>query len=93
MTALNRKRGRHAGTGTSHETIPPQNEVSGGPQTPLQIGETGWRNGRLVVTGGPGQLAPDHQQGDIVQRRLTADELSHHRRTDRVGKICCDRPA
>jgi membrane protein len=40
MTALNPKRGRRA----SQETIPPQNEVSGGPQTPLQIGETGWRN-------------------------------------------------
>ena len=26
------------------ETIPPQNEVSGGPDTPLELGETGWRN-------------------------------------------------
>jgi len=26
------------------ETIPPQNKVSGGPRTPLEIGETGWRN-------------------------------------------------
>jgi membrane protein len=26
------------------ETIPPQNEVSGGPGTPLELGETGWRN-------------------------------------------------
>jgi len=26
------------------ETIPPQTKVSGGPRTPLEIGETGWRN-------------------------------------------------
>ena len=26
------------------ETIPPQNKVSGGPRTPLEIGETGWRS-------------------------------------------------
>ena len=26
------------------ETIPPQNEVSGGPATPLELGEAGWRN-------------------------------------------------
>jgi membrane protein len=26
------------------ETIPPQNEVSGGPGTPLELGGTGWRN-------------------------------------------------
>jgi membrane protein len=32
--------GRREGT----ETIPPQNEVSGGPDTPLELGETGWRN-------------------------------------------------
>ena len=25
------------------ETIPPQNEVSGGPDTPLELGEAGWR--------------------------------------------------
>ena len=30
---------RHTG-----ESIPPQNEVSGGPQTPLEIGGTGWKN-------------------------------------------------
>ncbi len=26
------------------EAIPPQNEVSGGPDSPLELGETGWRN-------------------------------------------------
>ena len=40
MTALNPRRGRHAG----QETIPPQREVSGGPETPLELGGTGWRN-------------------------------------------------
>ena len=28
----------------NRETIPPQNEVSGGPRTPLEIAEPGWRN-------------------------------------------------
>ncbi len=32
-------RSRHTG-----ESIPPQNEVSGGPETPLEIGGTGWKN-------------------------------------------------
>jgi membrane protein len=40
VTALNPRRGRHAG----QETIPPQKEVSGGPETPLELGETGWKN-------------------------------------------------
>jgi membrane protein len=26
------------------ETIPPQSETSGGPETPLELGETGWKN-------------------------------------------------
>ncbi len=37
-----RRDGSRRGEGT--ETIPPQNEVSGGPDTPLELGETGWRN-------------------------------------------------
>ena len=28
----------------TEESIPPQNEVSGGPETPLEIGGTGWKN-------------------------------------------------
>lgn len=32
------------GGAAAGETIPPQNEVSGGPETPLELGETGWRN-------------------------------------------------
>jgi hypothetical protein len=26
------------------QAIPPQTEVSGGPDTPLELGETGWRD-------------------------------------------------
>jgi membrane protein len=51
MTALNPRHGRHSGYGDaeqkghqSRESIPPQSEVSGGPQTPLEIGGTGWKN-------------------------------------------------
>ncbi len=40
MTPLNPRRGRHAG----QDTIPPQKEVSGGPETPLELGGTGWKN-------------------------------------------------
>jgi membrane protein len=32
------------GSAAGRETIPPQNEVSGGPETPLELGETGWRH-------------------------------------------------
>jgi membrane protein len=37
---MNPRHGRHA----SQETIPPQSQVSGGPQTPLELGGTGWKN-------------------------------------------------
>ncbi len=40
MTAPNPRHGRTAG----QETIPPQSEVSGGPETPLELGGTGWKN-------------------------------------------------
>jgi membrane protein len=40
MTAPNPRHGRNAG----QETIPPQNEVAGGPETPLELGGTGWKN-------------------------------------------------
>jgi membrane protein len=40
--------GRNGADGTQRrrgtETIPPQNEVSGGPDTPLELGKTGWRD-------------------------------------------------
>jgi len=46
MTELNPRHGRPA----SQETIPPQSQVSGGPQTPLELGGTGWKN-TLTRTG------------------------------------------
>jgi membrane protein len=41
--------GRNTGQSSSRkragtETIPPQDKMSGGPATPLELGETGWRN-------------------------------------------------
>ena len=45
MTALNPRHGRPGGdTGGGPETIPPQSQVSGGPETPLELGGTGWKN-------------------------------------------------
>ncbi|MBV9093917.1 MAG: YihY/virulence factor BrkB family protein [Streptosporangiaceae bacterium] len=45
MTASNPRRGRHtaADGAKSTETIPPQNKVSGGPETPLELGGAGWK--------------------------------------------------
>jgi membrane protein len=40
MTAPDPRHGRTAG----QETIPPQNEVAGGPETPLELGGAGWKN-------------------------------------------------
>ena len=52
MTRANQRHGRPAGRAESQqprarqagESIPPQNEVSGGPQTPLELGGTGWKD-------------------------------------------------
>jgi membrane protein len=53
VTTLNPRHGRHAdGDDTGREaraqekgeSIPPQSEVSGGPETPLELGGTGWKN-------------------------------------------------
>ena len=48
MTTLNPRHGRPADDGGAgrqgRETIPPQNETSGGPETPLGLGGTGWLN-------------------------------------------------
>ena len=51
MTRMNPRRGRHEGSGDddrndreTQESIPPQKKVSGGPSTPLELGETGWKN-------------------------------------------------
>jgi membrane protein len=42
MADTNHTRSEHLDS--KSETIPPQNQVSGGPDTPLELGETGWRN-------------------------------------------------
>jgi membrane protein len=48
MTTLNPRDGRPAAEGGAgrqdRETIPPQSQVSGGPETPLELGGTGWKN-------------------------------------------------
>ena len=56
MTALNPRRRRAADATNAgdaagpqdrdqrQETIPPQSQVSGGPETPLELGGTGWKN-------------------------------------------------
>jgi len=36
--------GPRSGSGQEQETIPPQSQVSGGPETPLELGGTGWKN-------------------------------------------------
>jgi hypothetical protein len=45
MAETDNQRGAGAGrNGAEGQAIPPQSEVSGGPDTPLELGETGWRN-------------------------------------------------
>jgi membrane protein len=44
MTETNHTRGHLPGSERSEESIPPQSQVSGGPSTPLELGETGWKN-------------------------------------------------
>ena len=46
MTTLNPRRGWSASEDDreAREAIPPQKEVSGGPETPLELGGTGWKN-------------------------------------------------
>jgi hypothetical protein len=76
MTALNARRGRHA----DQETIPPQNEVPGGPRTPLEIGETSWRN-TLKRTGK--KFARDRcsiTAGSLAYHWFLAHWLGHGRR-------------
>src|SRR5438067_1399236 len=45
--------------------------------TPATISTGNPASGTRVILSG--DLAPDHEQGDIVASRLTADESSHHR--------------
>ena len=80
MTTLNPRDGRHTDRGNGDgagrearaqehaESIPPQNEVSGGPQTPLELGGTGWKN-TLKRTGK--KFARDRAS-------MTASALAYH---------------
>ena len=64
MTAQHSRRGRPA----TQETIPPQNEVSGGPETPLELGGTGWKN-TLKRTG---------KKFTLDRCSMTAGSLAYH---------------
>ena len=44
MNQQHRAGQRRGGPQSAAEVIPPQAEVEGGPETPLEIGETGWRH-------------------------------------------------
>ncbi len=48
MTAVNPRQDRSAAEGEAapgvQESIPPQSQVEGGPETPLELGATGWKN-------------------------------------------------
>ena len=70
MTTLDPRRGRSAAEGDqeAQETIPPQNEVSGGPATPLELGGTGWKN-TLKRTG---------KKFALDRCAMTAGSLAYH---------------
>jgi membrane protein len=53
---------------SSTQSIPPQSEVSGGPQTPLEIGGTGWKN-TLKRTG---------KKFTLDRCSMTAGSLAYH---------------
>jgi uncharacterized BrkB/YihY/UPF0761 family membrane protein len=58
------------GSGSEHarETIPPQDATSGGPETPLELGSTGWKN-TLTRTG---------KKFAIDRCAMTAGSLAYH---------------
>jgi membrane protein len=64
LTGPNPRRGRPAG----QETIPPQSQVSGGPETPLELGATGWKN-TLKRTG---------KKFTLDRCSMTAGSLAYH---------------
>ena len=69
MTALNPRHGSPGSdTGGGRETIPPQSQVSGGPETPLELGGTGWKN-TLKRTG---------KKFAIDRCAMTAGSLAYH---------------
>ncbi len=44
MSHTDNTHGASAVTGKAGQTIPPENQVAGGPASPLELGTTGWRN-------------------------------------------------
>lgn len=48
--------------------IPPQSEVSGGPETPLELGRTGWRD----------TLKPSGKEVIADRCYMTAGSLAYH---------------
>jgi membrane protein len=72
MTAPDPRHGRHADDGDAgrpgREAIPPQDEASGGPDTPLELGATGWKN-TLKRTG---------KKFAIDRCAMTAGSLAYH---------------
>jgi membrane protein len=57
-----------AGSGREAEVIPPRSEVAGGPETPLELGETGWRH---VLTRAVKEFTAD-------RCAMTAGSLAYH---------------
>jgi len=70
MTTLDPRRGRSAAEGDrgGPGNDPPQNEVSGGPATPLELGGTGWKN-TLKRTG---------KKFALDRCAMTAGSLAYH---------------
>jgi membrane protein len=68
MTALNPRHRGHSGGDTLRETIPAQKEVSGGPETPLELGGAGWKN-TLKRTG---------KKFALDRCSMTAGSLAYH---------------
>jgi membrane protein len=70
MTTPNPRHGRSAGQGGrgARETIPPQSDLAGGPETPLELGGTGWKN-TLKRTG---------KKFALDRCSMTAGSLAYH---------------
>jgi membrane protein len=70
MTTPNPRHGRSAGQGGrgARETIPPQSDLAGGPETPLELGGTGWKS-TLKRTG---------KKFALDRCSMTAGSLAYH---------------
>jgi membrane protein len=71
MTRVNQGRGRPGGDEADRqgtESIPPQKAVSGGPDTPLELGGTGWKN----------TLKRSVKKFSLDRCSMTAGSLAYH---------------